>query len=85
MKILDMDQLVCQIAIMLFGCSAVWLVGRTEGWRRWGYIAGLCAQPFWLFTSWKNGQWGIVFLSLWYAYSWAQGVYNHWIRPRRAA
>lgn len=83
MNMSSIDQIVCQMAILLFGCSAVWLVGRAEAWRRWGYIAGLCAQPFWLFTSVKHDQWGIAILSLWYTYSWTQGIYNYWIRPGR--
>jgi hypothetical protein len=69
-----------QIGIVLFGCSAIWLVGRKENWQRWGYVLGLCSQPFWFWTSWAHGQWGIFFLSLWYTYAWGQGFYNYWIR-----
>ena len=69
-----------QIGIMLFGCSAVWLVGRKEHWRRWGYIAGLLGQPFWFYTTIQAEQWGIVILCFWYTYAWAQGAYNFWIK-----
>lgn len=68
-----------QLAIFFLGCSAIWVIGRREEWNRWGYILGLCSQPFWLWTSIINEQWGIAVLSLWYAYSWGQGVYNYWI------
>ena len=27
---------------------------------KWGWIIGLCAQPFWYITSIKNGQWGVI-------------------------
>ena len=65
-----------QIGIMIFGCSAIWLVGRREDWRKWGYALGLCSQPFWFYTAYTHAQWGILILSLWYTYSWAQGAYN---------
>ena len=71
---------ISQIGILIFGCSAVWLVGRKEHWRRWGYVMGLCGQPFWFYTTITAEQWGIVLLCCWYTYSWAQGVYNFWIK-----
>lgn len=75
--------MISQICIFVFGVSAVWLVGRTETWRRWGYIAGLCGQPFWIYTSVTLEQWGILCMCLFYTYSWGQGVWNYWIKPLR--
>jgi hypothetical protein len=76
-----------QMAILLFGCTAIWLVGRpkSEPRQRWGYILGICAQPFWVYTSIKHRQWGILAVTPLYAYSWAQGVWFHWIKPRGLA
>lgn len=71
---------ISQICIAIFGAAAIYLVSRTDHWKRWGYILGLCAQPFWLYSSWKAQQWGIFFLSFWYAYSWANGIYNYWVK-----
>ena len=81
---MDRD-LIAQAGIMIFGCSAVWFVGRREAWRRWGYILGLCSQPFWIWTAIIHQQWGILLLSFWYAYSWAQGVWNFWIHKEQEA
>ena len=78
---MDLNNL-SQIWIMLFGCSAVWFVGRTEHWKRWGYIFGLCSQPAWFYTTIVNEQYGITLLSFWYTYSWGQGVYNYWIKNK---
>lgn len=78
-----MDNL-SQVGIMIFGCSAIWLVGRTEHWRRWGYIFGLLSQPFWFYTAVVHHQWGVVALSCWYSYAWSQGIWNYWIKPGRA-
>jgi len=71
-----------QIWIGVFGTMAIWLVGRLEHWRRWGFIFGLMSQPAWIYTAIKNEQWGILVLSFWYTYSWGQGVYNYWIKKR---
>ena len=69
-----------QIMILIFGCSAIWLVARKEHWRKWGYIIGLLAQPFWFYSSIVNKQWGILILTIFYTYSWAMGIYNYWIK-----
>jgi hypothetical protein len=70
-----------QLGILVFGCSSIWILGRPESWRRFGYLLGLLSQPFWLYMSIKTGQWGVFILSLFYAYSWAQGVWFHLVRP----
>lgn len=72
--------LFCQIWIGLCGCSAIWFVSRREKWSRWGYILGFLSQPAWIYTTVANEQYMITLLSFWYAYSWAQGIYNFWIR-----
>jgi hypothetical protein len=66
--------------IFLFGASAIWLVSRKENWKKWGYILGLLAQPFWLYSTFTDKQWGMFCLSLFYTYSWIQGIYNYWIK-----
>jgi hypothetical protein len=72
-----------QIGIMVFGCSAIWIVGRKEHWRKWGYAFGMCSQPFWFYTAYAHEQWGILILSLWYTYSWGQGIYNFILYPTK--
>ena len=67
-----------QIIILILGCSSIWLVSRTEDWKKYGYVIGLINQPFWIYTSIVNEQWGIFILSLFYSYSWIMGIYNYW-------
>ena len=77
-----MIDIVVQAGIFLFGASAVWVVAQAKPWRRWGYILGLCGQPFWVAMAVKDGvKWGVLALVVWYTYSWSLGVRNHWIRP----
>lgn len=80
-----MNHWIPQLGAVLLGGLAIWFVGRRESWRRWGYILGLCGQPFWLWTTIAHEQYAIAAMCLWYAYSWAQGVWNYWIRPASIA
>lgn len=75
-----MFDLISQVVIVLTGAAAIWLVNRPEKWSRWGSIVGIVGQPFWLWTTWTNAQWGMLALSVWYTYAWGQGVYVFWIR-----
>jgi hypothetical protein len=72
-----------QFGILVFGCSSVWILGRPEHWRRFGYILGLLSQPFWFYVAVRNGQWGIFIVSIFYTYTWAQGVWFHLVKPER--
>lgn len=74
--------MIAQIAIMVFGSAAIWLVGRKEEWKKWGYILGILGQPFWIYTSYMNEQWGILLMTLFYTYSWSMGIYNYWIKNK---
>jgi len=71
-----------QIMIFLLGVPALWLVGRTEPWRRWGFVFGLLAQPFWYYSVIKNHQWGILLLNICYTYCWIQGIYFNFIKKK---
>jgi hypothetical protein len=46
-----------QIALFIFGASAIYLVGRTDKLRKWGFIVGLCGQPFWFYTQIQDENW----------------------------
>ncbi len=74
-----------QIIILVFGCSAIWLVGRKEHWKKWGYLCGLLSQPFWFYTLVKNDQWGLFILCCWYTYAWGQGTWNYVLRDNQTS
>jgi hypothetical protein len=67
--------MISQIMIFVLGSTALWLVGRPESWSRWGFVLGLCAQPFWYLTVIQHHQYGILALNICYTYSWIQGIY----------
>jgi hypothetical protein len=72
-----------QIFILILSGSCAWFVTRKEQWKRWGYIFGLSAQPFWFYSTITHEQWGMVLLCCWYTYCWGQGIYNYWIKIDR--
>lgn len=61
---------------------AIYLVGRKDSWQRWGYVAGLASQPFWLYSTFNGELWGMFALSCFYTFAWGQGVYNYLLLPR---
>jgi len=70
-----------QLIITILGGSAIYFVGlKNPNISKYGFILGLASQPFWLITTYQHEQWGIFVLSLWYTFSWGQGVYNNFIR-----
>lgn len=68
-----------QFGILLFGCTAIWLVGRLESWRRWGYVCGLLSQPFWFWMLYDDKNCFVLGVSFLYLYSWIQGFRNHFL------
>ena len=68
-----------QVAIVVLGGAAIWLVGRRNPRvSRWGYVVGLASQPFWLWATFQADQYGMYWLSLFYCWAWTDGIYNHW-------
>lgn len=70
-----------QLAIALTGVVAIWLSQdpRLER-RRFACLFGIVGQPFWFWSAWSAGQWGIFCLCFLYSYAWLKGVHTHWIR-----
>lgn len=77
---MNIESIIGQSGIVFFGATAIFLVGLKENnkWQRWGYVCGLCAQPFWYYTTWKAEQYGIFGMSVFYSYSWFNGFKNRW-------
>ena len=65
-----------QVWILAWMALAVALLARTDRWHRWGYVAGLLAQPAFLYATWIAEQWGMFALTWWITASYACGAYN---------
>lgn len=69
-----------QIAIAIFGVTAVWLSQeKSPDRRKWACIFGLIGQPFWFYSSFTSGQWGIFALCFLYSWAWYRGYRQHWL------
>lgn len=75
-----MINIIAQTWIVIFGATAIFLVSRLDKWKKWGYICGMIAQPAWYVTAYLGEQWGILAISIFYTYSWGQGIYNYWVK-----
>jgi hypothetical protein len=71
---------IAQIGLFALSVSAILLVARKN---KWGFVAGLLAQPFWFLTAYLNGQWGVFLTSAVLTISWAYGVYNWFFKDKK--
>lgn len=70
-----------QAIILITACLAIWMITGNKPWSKYGHIVGLVGQPFWVYESWQQGQWGIFIVSLVFAISYAKGCFIHIIKP----
>lgn len=66
-----------QVAILIFSCLSILLFSTKKAYR-FGFVAGLCGQPFWIYSSLCAEQWGIFAVSLWYTFFHIKGIMTHW-------
>lgn len=72
-----MWDIIVQVIITVCSCGSIFLLSGKK-YVKWGFVVGLLGQPFWVWTSWDNAQWGIFLVSLWFTFSHGRGIYNHW-------
>ena len=73
-----------QIVIMFTGVVAVYLTQQSDvTWKKYACLFGLVAQPFWAYSAYTAGQWGILVMTGFYTYSWALGVYNNFLKGKK--
>jgi len=60
--------------------SAFCLNDHRHGWRKWGPVLSLCAQPFWFTSALLAHQWGVVAMTFVYFALAVRGVRNFWFR-----
>lgn len=77
---MDALDIFAQIMAALLTGAAYYLVARLDKWKKWGYIFGLCAQPFYAWTLIYNEMYGLLMLTVWCVYARTKGIYNYWIK-----
>lgn len=75
-----------QLAIAILSPLAVWLTQQpgNEKRQRWACVVGLVSQPFWFYSVWQSGDWGIGVGCVLYSAIWLQGAWKYWVAPRQA-
>lgn len=65
-----------QAGLVVFSMAAVILLtGKRH--QRWGHVAGLCSQPFWIVSALDAGTWGVTVMAVAYTVLWCRGIYNN--------
>jgi hypothetical protein len=62
-----------QIMIVISGLMAIIMIAKKN---KWGFVIGLCSQPFWIFTTVVHQQWIIFAQTIIYVFIWLFGVYE---------
>ena len=65
-----------QIIITITSCSSIYLFS-TKTRFKWGFVAGILGQPFWIHMALANDQWGVLLVSLWYTIAHVWVMINH--------
>ena len=75
---------ITQVGVLLLGVTSIWMCGlRDQRVARWGFVVGLCSQPFWFYTTIAHEQYFIFVASLLYSASWVNWVRNHFFRGQK--
>lgn len=69
--------MIVQAMILICSIGALVLFG-TKKYYKFGFIVGLCGQPFWFWTTWHAEQWGIFAGSIIYTCLHIKGMWTHW-------
>ncbi len=72
-----------QIGIAMTGVTAIFLTqAKSPKWQRYACLFGMAGQPFWIYSAWHAGQWGILALTALYTAAWAKGIWSHWAKGK---
>lgn len=76
-----MIEQIIQVMIAVTGCLSLCLVTReNQKLNKWAPVVGLIGQPFWLYTSFIEGEWGIFILSVVYTLIWFDSLRKNWFQ-----
>jgi len=73
-----MFDIMIQVGIMFTGVIAVTLSQSRQNYQ-YACLFGLAGQPLWVIALYTSEQWGILILSVFYAYAWWRGFKLHWL------
>lgn len=60
------------------GVAILFTQVKSEWCNKVAPVIGIVGQPFWLYATWENDQWGMLALSVFYTAAWIVGIKNNW-------
>lgn len=72
-----------QFLLLLLGLLSIYFLSSEDiKYLKYGFIFGLCAEPFWLYSSITTGQWSITILVCVYTVCHIRGLINCYKREK---
>ena len=68
------NQHIRQSFILFFSGLAILLISLGGECEKWGFLSGLISEPVWMYDAWKNRQWGVVIMAVWWGFFYAYGL-----------
>lgn len=77
----NLTEIIVQTIIAITGIIAIYLTQqeKKKEWKKYACIFGLISQPFFLYSTYTNGQIGMFILSIMYTIVWLIGFKNNWL------
>lgn len=76
-----MLDIISQTFIAVFGVTAILCTQQSDDeLKKYGCLLGMAAQPFWFYSTYVAGQWGIFALTFVFTFVWAIGIKNYWFK-----
>jgi len=67
---------VVQVCILVFSSASIFFFSSKKKFR-YGFVAGLMGQPFWIYETWRAGQYGMFLVSVWFTAMQVRGIWNN--------
>ncbi len=68
--------MIIQSIILILSSLSIYLISLNNSKTKYGFLLGLFAQPFWLYETFINKQYGMLLLTLFYIFSYIKGYKN---------
>lgn len=72
-----------EIMIPIFGLVSMLLINLNNKYSKYGILAGLLGQPFWIISTLHTKSWGIFINAIIYTVFFCVGMYNFWFNKKR--
>lgn len=72
-----------EILIPVFGLISMLFINLNNKYSKYGILAGLLGQPFWIISSFYSQSWGVFINTIIYTVFFMIGMYNFWFNKNK--